>query len=135
MLGDQFVDELESVIALAKPETTFSATVDAVLQVVDGVISVPAKLRSQCKYILDSALEDAIRLLRPRSGENKRLINQRGLFTYSYGQVAMDDWVKEQFKSETRTVMVKVTIPESSSAEVLAQLYNMNINHATLFPD
>jgi hypothetical protein len=135
MLGDRLVQDLEDVMRLVKPETSFSANVDALLQIIDGLLPVSPKVRAQCKHIVDDALEDSIRLLRPRSGENIRLINQKGLFTYTYYASSLEDWVKANFVEERRPVLLKINVPIRDYQHAFGDLYGMNINHATLFPD
>jgi hypothetical protein len=74
----------------------------------------------------------------PKSDENSRLLNQRGLFTRSTPGIDVGTWVRQQFQGETRkAVLVKMVIPESGTdrCDVLRSLSRMNINHLSLFPD
>lgn len=80
---------------------------------------------------------DIVEFIVPKSDENFRLLNQRGLFTRTFG-VDIGRWVSRQFQGETRkAALVKMVIPESGTdrLDVLRSLKRMNINHLSLFPD
>lgn len=79
-----------------------------------------------------------IEFIVPKSDENSRLINQRGLFTRGTLGVDIGMWVRQHFRGETRkAVLIKMVIPELSGnrLDVLRSLNRMNINHLSLFPD
>lgn len=75
-----------------------------------------------------------IRVVRPMSHDNPRLVNQRGLFLDVPVGKSADSIVKEAPDSDTVT-MFKIDFPDSIRNDALAALNNMNINHASLFPD
>jgi len=79
-----------------------------------------------------------IEFIVPKSDENSRLINQRGLFTRGTLGVDIGTWVRQHFRGQTKKrVLIKMTIPESGEdrLDVLRSLNRMNINHLSLFPD
>ncbi|ANU38247.1 FRG domain-containing protein [Vibrio scophthalmi] len=82
-----------------------------------------------------------VKVVRPLSDENSRLVSQRGLFTRGPNNVDLETWVKNH-KIEGRHAnyieLMKVFIPIKSHKEVfdcLRYLNRMNINDSTLFPD
>jgi len=81
---------------------------------------------------------DIVEFIVPKSDENSRLINQRGLFTRGTLGVDIGTWVRRHFRRETRkAVLIKMVIPElrGDRLDVLRSLNRMNINHLSLFPD
>ncbi|EPN4988689.1 FRG domain-containing protein [Vibrio alginolyticus] len=80
-----------------------------------------------------------VKIVRPLSDENSRLVSQRGLFTRGPNNIDIETWIKEhQVKGREYLVdLMKVIIPvsENSVKECLRYLNRMNINHSTLFPD
>jgi hypothetical protein len=81
---------------------------------------------------------DIIEFIVPKSDENSRLLNQRGLFTRCTLGVDIGKWVRHHFRGETRkAVLIKILVPESGAdrLNVLRSLNRMNINHLSLFPD
>ncbi|WP_081955328.1 FRG domain-containing protein [Pseudomonas lutea] len=77
-----------------------------------------------------------VKVVRPLSDENKRLVSQRGLFTRGPNNVNLEDWVRKNTdKTSKELCIIKVTIPNLDSKECLRYLNRMNISHSTLFPD
>ena len=82
-----------------------------------------------------------IKFVEPLSDENPRLINQRGLFTIPLSEeidiekTVQHCYAADSQKKQKRIIFVKITIPETERERCLRNLNNMNINHATLFPD
>ncbi len=89
-------------------------------------------------HALSPSRPNIIEFIIPKSDENSRLINQRGLFTRGTIGVDMGTWVRRYFNGEARRpVLIKLVIPESRGdrLDVLRSLNRMNINHLSLFPD
>lgn len=80
-----------------------------------------------------------VKIVRPLSDENSRLVSQRGLFTRGPNNVDLESWIRNHKVAGREYTMdlMKVTVPVSVSAvnECLRYLNRMNINHSTLFPD
>lgn len=76
-----------------------------------------------------------VKIVRPLSDENSRLVNQRGLFTRAPNNIDMEAWIQKNSKSTDRMELIKITIPASEIENCLRYLNRMNINHSTLFPD
>lgn len=77
-----------------------------------------------------------VKIVRPLSDENSRLVSQRGLFTRGPNNIDLESWIKK-FPSvrETDMELIKISIPSDGVQDCLRYLNRMNINHSTLFPD
>jgi hypothetical protein len=76
-----------------------------------------------------------ITFFEPESDENSRVLSQRGLFSISPVHTTIDDWVQDNFKNPTSTILLKILLPNGERENCLKMLNRMNINHLTLFPD
>lgn len=77
-----------------------------------------------------------VKIFRPKSDENARLINQAGLFTRTPVNYDVEACIRKNFKgTSTAKVYYKISLPDSDRETVLIALNRMNINHATLFPE
>ena len=78
-----------------------------------------------------------VKIVRPHSDENNRLVSQRGLFTRGPNNMDIESWVQEfQTKDSNRFIeLMKILIPRREIDDCLRYLNRMNINHSTLFPD
>ncbi|EOC1797616.1 FRG domain-containing protein [Vibrio fluvialis] len=78
-----------------------------------------------------------VKVVRPLSDENARLVSQRGLFTRGPNNIDIESWMKRFATSQSEYYMelIRVDIPTSTIDACLQYLNRMNINHATLFPD
>lgn len=85
------------------------------------------------KHIRDS--EDQLRLIWSETGQNERLIAQRGLFTFCPFPYVIEDWLEKQVVDCSDTIIRKHIIPGRERERVLRVLTRMNINYLTLFPD
>lgn len=77
-----------------------------------------------------------VKIVRPLSDENKRLVSQRGLFTRGPNNIDLEVWVRtntDDLAKEMR--LLKIVIPNAETKECLRYLNRMNISHSTLFPD
>ena len=77
-----------------------------------------------------------IKIVRPLTDENSRLVSQRGLFTRGPNNIDIETWIKK-FPSGSKTAMelIKISMPNTGIQDCLRYLNRMNINHSTLFPD
>jgi len=71
----------------------------------------------------------------PPGDDNARLVNQNGLFTRTQDGEDIETYVRRMFAGRNNTILVKITIPNSERETTMCALNQMNINHATLFPD
>lgn len=80
-----------------------------------------------------------VKIVRPLSDENSRLVSQRGLFTRGPNNVDLESWIRtHQVPGRERSIeLMKVNIPVTVKdvKDSLRYLNRMNINHSTLFPD
>jgi len=78
-----------------------------------------------------------IKLVRPLSDENNRLVSQRGLFTRGPNNMDVEAWVRkfQTEKSNKYMELIKIIIPKKDLESCIRYLNRMNINHSTLFPD
>ncbi|MFM5064000.1 FRG domain-containing protein [Aeromonas caviae] len=76
-----------------------------------------------------------VKIFRPLSDENNRLVNQRGLFTRGPNNVDLEQWVQSHPCEPGHMEIIKITVPTVDVRNCLRYLNRMNINHATLFPD
>jgi len=76
-----------------------------------------------------------VKLVRPLSDENSRLVSQRGLFTRGPNNIDIESWVKRFSSRKNAMELIKITMPATGIKDCLRYLNRMNINHSTLFPD
>jgi hypothetical protein len=99
------------------------------------------RIRHACTWAIDSAECDVARIISPLSGENRRLISQRGMFTKLALWMPLEQWVGEHFSGEPgkhasdERILLKIEIPEPEQQNALRHLEAANINHLSLFPD
>lgn len=86
------------------------------------------------KDFISSSVDNFIRLLSPKTGDNPRLLNQRGVFTYQTSIEPIERIIKSS-PVPPKQVLLKIVIPKEIRHKVLTFLNNMNINHLSLFPD
>lgn len=80
-----------------------------------------------------------VKIVKPLSDENSRLVSQRGLFTRGPNNMDLESWVTKYKHLDNllkeRILIVKIVIPTTGAKDCLRYLNRMNINNATLFPD
>jgi hypothetical protein len=77
-----------------------------------------------------------VKIVRPQSDENSRLVSQRGLFTRGPNNVDLTTWMKKfHLSGDDNFGLMKIIIPCDGLSNCLRYLNRMNINHSTLFPD
>lgn len=76
-----------------------------------------------------------VKIVRPLSDENKRLVSQRGLFTRGPNNIDLEKWVRTHSKVDNILDLIKITMPVAGVHDCLRNLNRMNISHSTLFPD
>lgn len=91
---------------------------------------------------MDAAELEVPRIISPLSGENPRLVNQRGLFTKFTASRSLDAWVRDYFdgghggpNSRDQEILLKINIPDEACESALNWLDAANINYLSLFPD
>jgi hypothetical protein len=111
-------------------------------RIAEQLFPADAEIRAKCRWAFDCAECDVAQIISPLSGENRRLISQRGLFTKMSRWQPLEDWVAEYFSEppggkhcDNERILLKVEIPESEREIALQHLDAANINHLTLFPD
>ncbi len=94
------------------------------------------KIISNDKVKLINNHNPTIKIIRPHSDENSRLVSQRGLFTRGPNNMDLETWVKTlSYNPKDVMVLIKITIPTKDLDTCLSYLNRMNINDSTLFPD
>ncbi len=90
-------------------------------------------------YALDRDSIDEINdliIVNPITDDNKRLINQSGLFVKQLTYKDIESLIATKFKgNDVNYYLIKVKIPNENRETALRSLNRMNINHNTLFPD
>lgn len=104
-------------------------------RVVERLYPVDPETYMECRLAVEGAELEVPRIISPLSGENKRLVNQRGLFTKYGVQESLEEWVKRHCAGKNEPVLLKVNLPESDQDEALSLLDAANINYLSLFPD
>ncbi|TVP14407.1 FRG domain-containing protein [Shewanella sp. KCT] len=77
-----------------------------------------------------------VKVVKPLTDENSRLVSQRGLFTRGPNNMDLETWVQKYntYKGGEMT-MIKIQMPTTGIQDCLRYLNRMNINDSTLFPD
>jgi FRG domain len=76
-----------------------------------------------------------LEIIDPMYDENARLVSQGGLFTRAPIALSVQQWVADEFKGSTSSVLLCAEIPDADRSACLRALNRMNINHLSLFPD
>ena len=77
-----------------------------------------------------------VKIVKPLSDENSRLVSQRGLFTRGPNNMDLETWVNKYYPEDRKYMdLIKITIPNSGMQDCMRYLNRMNINYSTLFPD
>lgn len=84
---------------------------------------------------LVNKLKPTVKIVRPLSDENSRLVNQRGLFTRGPNNIDLESWIRMHSSANNLMELIKINIPITGVVDCLRYLNRMNINHSTLFPD
>lgn len=87
------------------------------------------------KEIEDSFFYQKIEFFTPQNNENPRLVNQRGLFTYTDPGTNLVDWVTNFAEGKDVGILLEIRIPRTERDKALVNLNRMNVNHLSLFPD
>ena len=113
---------------------TDSLAVFVFSQFMANKISRSIKMNSGVELINEH--KPTVKMVKPFSDENNRLVSQRGLFTRGPNNMDIESWVKKFNDSKNITIaLAKIIIPNEDIETCLLYLNRMNINHATLFPD
>lgn len=86
-------------------------------------------LRAACRWAIDSAEYRVARIISPFSGENSRLVRQRGLFTKLSLWQPLEDWIRDYFSDgsggkhrSNERILLKIVIPECERPHALSYL-------------
>lgn len=103
----------------------------------DGMMSIFAVHVSSISEKADSLgeVDNAVKVVRPLTDSNGRLVSQSGLFLSMPEGYDLEKWVVGNFDEDDRVVLLKISIPAKDRSGLLVFLNRMNINSATLFPD
>lgn len=115
-----------------QPDQLVAAKVIAIL---DGVCPASEDMRNACRLSLEEVEQQCVRICRPRSGENTRIIPQRGLFTYYTGDKDIWKWIDDEFRGTKEHVLVKIDLKNDKRESFLKNLEIMEIDHLLAFPD
>ncbi|MCQ9036814.1 FRG domain-containing protein [Vibrio alginolyticus] len=119
---------------VAKKEGSKNFAVFALAQYATKEISNQIKKNDQVALI--NRRKPTVKIVKPLSDENSRLVSQRGLFTRGPNNMDLETWFKKFNKNENQYAnLMKITIPSIGVQDCLRYLNRMNINHSTLFPD
>ena len=91
-------------------------------------------LESLWEDIIETVNEEWIRIHVSKSGENRRMIAQRGVFTFLADPTDLIDFIGNKY-GDTEDIIARVDIEEDARNQILKELANMNITHTNLFPD
>jgi len=103
--------------------------------IVEQLYPVESATYNDCHVAIEQAEVSVPRVIVPLSGENQRLVSQRGLFTKSHPTESLEQWVKKRFKGQNEAILLKINIAKSQRDEALRWLDAANINFLSLFPD
>ncbi|MBS1155906.1 MAG: hypothetical protein H6R07_1830 [Proteobacteria bacterium] len=118
---------------IAEKEKTKEISIFAVGQSSIEIISNKIKKDSTVKLI--NRQKPTVKIIRPMSDENSRLVSQRGLFTRGPNNMDLESWFKNFNNDDKHAHLIKITTPTTNIKDCLKYLNRMNINHSTLFPD
>lgn len=111
-------------------------------QIAERLLPADVELYSTVTERIKTTELEVPRVISPLSGENARLVNQRGLFTKFLSSMSLEQWVESEFREEAKdlyaadhAMLLKVNIPNAERGKVLSSLDTANINYLSLFPD
>ncbi|HEX2878434.1 MAG TPA: FRG domain-containing protein [Polyangiaceae bacterium] len=94
------------------------------------------KIQKDNEVPLINDRKPTVKIVRPQSNENSRLVGQRGLFTRGPNNVDLETWVRTHGDPAYAGMeLIKLVIPALGLQDCLRYLNRMNINHSTLLPD
>jgi len=92
--------------------------------------------RNRISNFLSKTSNKTIKFIEPLVDENKRIINQSGIFTFSLKDIEIEEWIRTlSYPEKQKILLLKIHIDNNSRINILKQLNWMNINYLTLFPD
>lgn len=88
------------------------------------------------QYTIEKDFNSILKIYKPYTDHNQRLLNQSGLFVKYDTNIHLEKLFKDKFPEENGTItLIKIRIPNNDRELCLRTLNRMNINHNTLFPD
>lgn len=120
--------------SLAQKEKTRALSVFAFFQNSTNIFNKSINERDDIELINNQ--KPTVKIIKPMSDENSRLVSQRGLFTRGPNNMDLETWVQTyNTYTEGEMTLIKITMPTTGIQDCLRYLNRMNINHSTLFPD
>lgn len=114
-------------------------SVHAIAQTGIELISSKIKKLNDDEIDLTNDRKPTVKIVKPQSDENRRLVSQRGLFTRGPNNIDLEDWNRKYVHLSSvlddKIIIFKIIIPAIGAKDCLRYLNRMNINNATLFPD
>ncbi len=114
-------------------------------RIANGYFPADPRIVRICQKIMENSLKNnAVRLVKPMLGENARLVNQRGVFSYCLQSDSLEKIIKKIYKNAIRNglpmdadelILAKFILRDNDRKTVLKHLAQMNINYSSLFPD
>lgn len=87
-------------------------------------------------YNQQKTKEEEFKFIDVITDHNPRLISQSGVFTKQPLGFEFEKWIRHRWKGvEDRPAMFKICIPDQERFRILRNLRQMNIHHATIYPD
>ncbi|MBL0510830.1 FRG domain-containing protein [Aeromonas caviae] len=124
---------MSNAIKLKSEEITVYALSQAAINAKNEIINKNNEIK------LINKQKPTVKIVRPLSDENSRLVSQRGLFTRGPNNVDLESWIRNHKVPGREKIMdlIKINIPvtEQDVKDALRYLNRMNINNSTLFPD
>ena len=141
-LSDKLAERLS--FAEEQPDYGRDSVLIVAERIAERLLPVDFDLYSKVAQAMDATEIDVPRIISPLSGENRRLVSQRGLFTNFTNLEPLEAWVVHNFCKKTgepyasdQQMLVKVDIPNThlERTSALSALDRANINYLSLFPD
>ena len=103
----------------------------------DSILERNSIIESSEAVLLVNGQKPTVKIVRPLSDENSRLVSQRGLFTRGPNNIDLETWFRTHSteSSEKYMELIRLDIPNKDLQNCLTYLNRMNISHSTLFPD
>ncbi|MBM4973436.1 FRG domain-containing protein [Vibrio parahaemolyticus] len=113
---------------------------DRINDIAQGILPRNEQLTRKCQLLVKLVDESIPLIISPSSSENSRLVNQRGMFTYSRSDKELKRLITEMCQQKSfplygQAILTKVNIGTELREECMAMLDAMNINFLSLFPD
>jgi hypothetical protein len=126
-------------------ESVKSKSIDSARKIIDvyeqygeNIVGISDYTKKCCEYAIRKVNNYFPQVISPIKGFNTRLVNQRGLFTYSPTPDSLEKelmTIWQNMEHKDNTLLIKLLIPNKLRETILEALYEMNINDLSLYPD